>query len=269
MLELRSIAAFDDNYIWLLVDSDGNQGMVVDPGDGVACVKALQQQGVQLQGILITHHHADHVGGIEACRQAFPEVVVYGPDYTQQAEILCRYDKRLRDADQFSCKLGMHTVDFEVLHTPGHTLDHICYVSAPWLFCGDTLFAGGCGRLFEGDAAQMFGSLQRLAKLPVATQVCCAHEYTQSNLNFALQVEPDNGVLVERLQQVSSLRAVAKSTLPSSIGEELATNPFLRCDQAAVQQAAAHWLQYRCGVSLDINDPVAVFAALRTWKDQV
>ena len=264
MLQCEPIHAFADNYIWLLQDGARPQVALVDPGDGTVCVDYMQQRGLQLTTILITHHHHDHVGGIEVCRQAFPDLQVYGPAYTQDPAVRGLYDHELKDG--VCLELSAPNLQFTVMHTPGHTLDHICYYGHDWLLCGDTLFSGGCGRLFEGTAAQMYASLQRLSSLPVQTLLFCAHEYTLSNLQFAAQVEPANQDLISRLQQVRAWRAQDKITLPVSLQIELATNPFLRCQVSALQQAVA----LHAGVK-DLADggPVAVFAALRAWKDAV
>lgn len=246
--------AFDDNYIWML--HDGRQALVVDPGDEQPVLQALQAQHLQLSAILVTHHHQDHVGGVDALRAA-TGAAVYGPAGETMPEPL----QRLAGGDTVQV-LGL---TFEVIDVPGHTAGHIAYYSPPGngqplLFCGDTLFSGGCGRLFEGTPAQMLASLDTLAALPGNTQVCCAHEYTLGNLRFARAVEPDNAALQEYTQRCEALRARRQPTLPSTLAVEREINPFLRAREASVARA----VQARATAS----DAVSVFAALREWKNQ-
>ena len=253
-MNLLALPAFEDNYLWFL--HDGQRALVVDPGDAEPVLEALQRLGLQLQGILVTHHHGDHTGGVAALRQA-TGATVYGP-------------ARERIPEPYQALHGGQTVSvlslgWQVIDVPGHTAGHIAYYApavddAPLLFCGDTLFSGGCGRLFEGTPAQMLASLDALAALPPATRVCCAHEYTLSNLRFALAVEPGNAELINYARQCQQQREQGQSTLPSTIGTERAVNPFLRSRQPAVAQAVrAH--------APSANDEVAVFAALREWKN--
>jgi hydroxyacylglutathione hydrolase len=254
-MKLIPLPAFTDNYIWML--HDGHQAVVVDPGDAQPVVEALQRYGVRLEAILVTHHHADHIGGVEELRQA-SNATVFGP---AREQIPGAFTK-LADGDQLQA-LGLH---FRVIDVPGHTAGHIAYFcdkvsDAPLLFCGDTLFSGGCGRLFEGSPAQMLASLDQLAALPTSTRVCCAHEYTLSNLKFACAVEPDNAALQAYLQRAQTLRAKHQSTLPSSLSQELQINPFLRSRQATVVQAVRTF-------DATASDEVAIFAALRQWKNQ-
>jgi hydroxyacylglutathione hydrolase len=256
------VPAFSDNYIWLLLDCDRRRAAVVDPGDAAPVLAALGERGLQLAAVLVTHHHADHVGGLRALRDAFPDAVVHGPRNPAIAGI----DRRYGAGD--TLELEGFDVRFRVIEVPGHTLDHIAWFAEsvgadprPVLFCGDTLFAGGCGRLFEGTAAQMLASLRRLEALPDATLVHCAHEYTASNLRFALAVEPGNAALAERDRRVALLRAGGHPTVPSTLAEERATNPFLRSAAPDIQRAA----QGRLG--RPASDDVEVFAALRGWKD--
>jgi hydroxyacylglutathione hydrolase len=254
MITVTPIKAFSDNYIWCLQASGSEDAVVVDPGDGQAVLSALSANGLTLAGILITHHHFDHTGGLELLL-AHAEVPVWGPHNPAIRQI----SARLGDGDRVNV-LG---AEFEVIEVPGHTLDHIAFFSAEesLLFCGDTLFAGGCGRLFEGDASTMHQSLSRLARLPANTQVYCAHEYTLSNLAFAAAVEPENAELQARILRDTASRQHNTPTVPSELALELATNPFLRSAQAGL---AAH-MQGRDGV--DPTDAVAVFAAVRNWKD--
>ena len=252
-MTLLPLPAFDDNYIWML--HDGHQALVVDPGDAQPVLQALQTLGLRLQAILVTHHHADHVGGVAELRQA-TGAVVHGPAGEEMPEPLQRYS----EGDSLDL-LGLH---FEVLDVPGHTAGHIAWYcgnadGTPLLFCGDTLFSGGCGRLFEGTPAQMLASLDKLAALPGNTRVCCAHEYTLSNLRFARAVEPDNAALLRYQQQCETLRQQKQPTLPSTLAVERDINPFLRSREPAVVQAVQPRAQAR--------DEAGIFAALRLWKN--
>lgn len=256
---IEPIPAFNDNYIWCL--HDGDVAWVVDPGDAAPVQAFLERRGLRLHGILVTHHHGDHVGGLAALRAAWPHATVFGPVNPAITGI----DRALREGDT----VDVSGIRFSVLEVPGHTLDHIAYYAAdtapPTLFCGDTLFAGGCGRVFEGTPPQMYASLQKLARLPAATAVYCAHEYTLSNLRFAQAVEPDSDALRTRRQRDSARRERQQPTVPSTIGEELATNPFLRCDAPAVLAAARERAPAPAAQSAN---PAAIFAAIRGWKDQ-
>ncbi len=236
---------------------DERRALVVDPGDAQPVLTALAQHGLTLAAILVTHHHGDHTGGVEALRQQ-TGAQVYGPATETMPEPL----QRCTDGNIVEA-LGLR---FEVLLVPGHTAGHIAYWAQipgaePVLFCGDTLFSAGCGRLFEGTPAQMLASLTRLATLPENTRVCCAHEYTLGSLRFALAVEPDNADLLAYQARAQALRQQHLPTLPSSIGLEKAVNPFLRTHVPTVVHAAQQ-------IAPNADDPVAVFAALRTWKDK-
>ena len=251
------LPAFTDNYIWML--HDGRQAVVVDPGDSAPVMQALQQWGLQLQAILVTHHHADHVGGVDVLRDA-TGAVVYGPARERIPEPLVRLAK----GDTLEV-LGLR---FAVIDVPGHTAGHIAYHcadmdGAPLLFCGDTLFSGGCGRLFEGTPAQMLDSLDQLAALPGNTRVCCTHEYTLSNLKFARAVEPGNTALLHYSTHCEALRARGEPTLPSQMALERDINPFLRVRQPEVARAARTF-----DAQVPQDDAIAVLAALRQWKNE-
>jgi hydroxyacylglutathione hydrolase len=252
-MKLIPLPAFTDNYVWLL--HDNGQALVVDPGDAQPVFDALAREGLKLQTILVTHHHADHVGGVAALREA-TGATVYGPARETIPEPLVR----LAEGDTVSA-LGL---DFRVIDVPGHTAGHIAFYcpdldGAPLLFCGDTLFSGGCGRLFEGTPAQMLDSLDKLAALPANTRVCCTHEYTLSNLKFARAVEPANADLIHYTTQCEALRANGLPTLPSSVAQERRVNPFLRSRQATVIDAAR---------MRGATDETGVFAVLRQWKNE-
>ena len=255
MLKLIPIPAFADNYLWLL--HDGKRALVVDPGDATPVLRVLQENALQLESILVTHHHADHTGGVDLLRET-TGAKVFGP----ASECIPAPYLPLREGDVVEA-MGLN---FQVLDVPGHTSGHIAFYTAamndqPLLFCGDTLFSGGCGRLFEGTPAQMLNSLDKLAALPAQTQVCCTHEYTLSNLRFALAVEPDNADLVKYHADCVKSRSNGLPTLPSSIAQELLVNPFLRSRQTAVRTAARHF-------DAGAQDDIAVFAAIRQWKNQ-
>lgn len=254
MLNVLAVPAFQDNYLWLI--HDGNHAAVVDPGDAAPIISALDAHGLSLAAILLTHHHADHVGGVPALLDRF-RVPVFGPG----REAIAQVTHPLGEGD--SITLPLLGVKLDVLDVPGHTRGHIAYVAAEqgWLFCGDTLFAGGCGRLFEGSPEQMVASLTKLAALPDATQIFCAHEYTLANLRFAAEVEPANADLNARIQREQAKRELDIPTVPSTIGVEKSTNPFLRFREPAIADrliAAGH---------LSIREPIAVFTALRHWKN--
>ena len=254
MIQISALPAFTDNYIWLLQDQHHQRCAVVDPGDAAPVVAWLQQHpGWVLSDILITHHHHDHVGGVEQLKQ-LSGATVYGP----ARENIPGRDVALDDQDRVSV-LGC---EFRVMSVPGHTLGHIAYYHDGLLFCGDTLFASGCGRLFEGTPEQMHQSLDSLAALPAETRVYCTHEYTLSNLKFAQAVEPHNPDIAERLATVIQLREDGRMTLPSTLALEKLTNPFLRTAETSVKQKADE----RNG--LDNLSQSAVFAALRAWKDK-
>ena len=254
-MNLIALPAFADNYIWMV--HDGKRCIVVDPGDASVVITALAAQSLTLAGILVTHHHADHVGGLAALRP-----LLDGPIYGPATEAIPGPCTAVNGGDTVDL-LGRR---FEVIDVPGHTAGHIAYLhrpadEAPVLFCGDTLFSGGCGRLFEGTPAQMWASLSRLAALPGETRVCCAHEYTLSNLRFARVIEPDNAALQHYTAWCESQRAQSVPTLPCSVATERAVNPFLRCAETGVVQSAL-----RHGAASETA--VDIFATLRSWKNQ-
>ncbi len=253
-LTITPLPAFKDNYMWLL--TRGQDAAIVDPGDAAPVMQALEHQQLRLTAILATHHHADHVGGALALKERY-RAPVYGP----AREKIAAADRPLNGGDQIDV-LGAR---FDVIDIPGHTAGHIAYyapaLKVPALFCGDTLFACGCGRLFEGTPEQMLASLDALAALPPATRVYCGHEYTVANIRFALAVEPDNRDLQSRAALATAMRKRGEPTLPSTIGLELLTNPFMRCDTASVR-AAASGLDRGAGFAR-----VSTFAAIWRWKD--
>lgn len=252
-MEIHPIPAFTDNYLWCL--HEAGEAWVVDPGDAAPVIAFLETHGLRLRGILITHHHPDHIGGVAVLAARLRPEVICGPDNPR----ISHRSHSVGDGDRIEV-LGRR---FEVKSVPGHTLDHLAYycdqTDPPILFCGDTLFAGGCGRLFEGTPQQMYQSLQRLAALPPRTAVYCAHEYTESNLRFAAAVEPDNRELAARRAAVASARARHQPTVPSTLADELATNPFLRVESEAVAVAVSR--------REPATTAVERFAALRRWKD--
>lgn len=252
MPRLIALPAFQDNYIWLLCGADG-AAVVVDPGDA-APVLAAVATGLRPVALLLTHHHADHVGGAARLQTAL-DIPAYGPaDDRIPGDV-----HRVADGDRVAVPaLG---VDFEVLAVPGHTRSHVAFHGAGHLFCGDTLFSLGCGRMFEGQPAQMLASLERLAALPDDTAVCCGHEYTEANGRFARAAEPDNPAREAWLAQVAARRAAGQPSLPSTLAVERAANPFLRVDQPGVRASLARRL------GRPAVDRVEAFAALREWKD--
>ena len=256
---VTAIKAFNDNYIWAISNRVNDNTALVDPGDAKVCLDYLQKNKLKLSAILITHHHSDHVGGIKKLLEYAQEkdwtVKVYGP----ASENIAHLDIKLKENDTVNLtELGC---EFNVLDLPGHTKGHIAYHNDEVLFCGDTLFSGGCGRLFEGTPKQMHHSLTKLASLPDNTLVYCAHEYTQANLAFALTVEPSNNNLNNYAEQVKSLRLDMQATIPSTIGLEKQINPFMRCNEEAVKLASQTYSKQLQTTDSD------VFSVIRGWKD--
>ena len=252
MINIEPIKAFNDNYIWLATTNEGS--IVIDPGEAHKTIKYLKENDLNLDAILITHHHFDHTGGIEDMLK-FRNVDVYGP-----VNNIPSINKQLRDGDLFSV-IG---IDFKIIEIPGHTLDHIAFFSEnngnPVLFCGDTLFSSGCGRVFEGTFEQMHESILKLKSLPANTKIYSGHEYTQSNLKFAMEVEPLNQKLISRYNDVQDLLNKGIPTLPTTLELELEVNPFLRCHAREVQNSVAK--QFNTS-----NHEDEIFKALRQWKD--
>ncbi len=251
-IKVTAVPAFSDNYIWLIT-SGGNSCAVVDPGDAQVVIQVLREKDLNLDYILITHHHPDHIGGVTRL-QELTGAKVFAPDdprITGQSHTVTQDD---------TISLSSLRLEFKVLEVPGHTSSHIAYVGHGCLFCGDTLFSVGCGRLFEGSPEEMQRSMDKLAALPEKTQVYCAHEYTLSNCHFALAVEPENAHLIRRSREVEERRAAGLPTVPSSLAEELRVNPFLRCRQAAVISAAQ---KRQAGVGAGAE----TLAVIRAWKD--
>jgi len=262
LLQVWPIPAFDDNYIWCI--HDGQSALIVDPGDAAPVLKYLEEKKLALRGILITHHHADHTGGILSLLQALGSVPVYGP---ASIDIPARTNAMM-EGDKF--EVSEPRISLEVYEVPGHTLSNIAYfanmqanIVEPMLFCGDTLFASGCGRLFEGTPTQMSQSLAKFIALPKNTLVYCTHEYTLSNIRFALAVEPNNPNLITWSETAKALRDQGLPTLPTTIGQELQVNPFMRCNQQAVIDAALE-----VSGEKSLPTPAHVLAVIRAWKDR-
>ena len=254
MFKIVPVSAFTDNYIWVIHDQ--YYAVVVDPGEAKPVLDFLEQKKLKLTAILNTHHHIDHVGGNLELLQQF-QIPVYGPG----SEAIPTVTHRLKEGD--SVYLSEFSLRLNILDIPGHTAGHIAYYGANLLFCGDTLFSCGCGRLFEGTAQQMYISLNKLAGLPDKTGVYCGHEYTLANINFARLVEPENQAITQLQISAEKQRKSNLPTLPSTIAMEKACNPFLRCNQPEVIRNASNY----AGKSL--TDPVSVFAAIREWKNNI
>lgn len=254
MNNIIALPAFKDNYIWTVHSLDGTEVIVIDPGDPKPVFDYLQKNKLKLRAILVTHHHWDHSGGVRALVDHFNSVEAFGP-LKEKVDGITHF---LKEGDEIHLPTFP---SFKVLDIPGHTLGHIAFFNEHMLFCGDTLFSCGCGRVFEGSAEQMVTSLNKLKALPSQTQVYCGHEYTLANIAFAQQVEPHNIMLEKRRIFVEDLRQRGLPSLPVSLAEELATNPFLRCEEKDVIDS----VQKYAGITLD--DPISVFAHLRQWKN--
>ena len=250
-MDLQPLPALDDNYIWLMRDADG-RALIVDPGEAAPVLAALAD-APEPHAILLTHHHGDHIGGVAELLQHWPNLPVIAPD----DERIVIATQRVGDGDM----VEVGPWRFQAMGIPGHTRSHVAFHGEGLLFCGDTLFSLGCGRMFEGTPAQMLASLRALAALPGDTLVCCGHEYTLANAAFALTVDPANDALHERAMQVRTLRDTGLPTLPATLASERACNPFLRSDEAAVRASVeAH-------IGRGLGDDIDAFAELRRWKD--
>ena len=252
MLSVEPIKAFEDNYIWLVTTNEGS--IVVDPGESSKIIKLIDENKINLKGIFVTHHHYDHTDGLKDLSRKL-NIDIYGPSNN-----INEINKRVKNSDHISI-LG---IDFEIIEVPGHTLDHIAFYSfndgEPILFCGDTLFAGGCGRIFEGTYEQMFESLNKLSSLPKSTKIYCGHEYTLSNLKFAIEVDSNNKDLIKEYEQIKRLRNIDCPSLPSTLDRELKVNPFLRYDNYSIKNK----IKKEFGIS---GNGLDIFTALRKWKD--
>jgi len=252
MLSVEPIKAFEDNYIWLVTTNEGS--IVVDPGESSKIIKLIDENKINLKGIFVTHHHYDHTDGLEDLSRKL-NIDIYGPSNN-----INEINKRVKNSDHISI-LG---IDFKIIEVPGHTLDHIAFYSfndgEPILFCGDTLFAGGCGRIFEGTYEQMFESLNKLSSLPKNTKIYCGHEYTLSNLKFAIEADSSNKDLIKEYEQIKRLRNIDCPSLPSTLDRELKVNPFLRYDNYLIKNK----IKKEFGIS---GNGLDIFTALRKWKD--
>ena len=251
MLSVEPIKAYTDNYIWLVSTNEGS--IVVDPGESKEILNLIDNNKIDLKGVLITHHHYDHTNGLLDLTNKM-NLEVYGPKKIEGINNI------VKESDKFSL-IG---IDFEVIEIPGHTLDHLAFYSSnnkdPILFCGDTLFAGGCGRVFEGTFEQMFKSLKKISNYPKETKIFCGHEYTLSNLKFALEVDEDNKQLADEYINVKKLISSDIPSLPTNLNKELKLNPFLRCNEINIKNKVIDKFDI-------IDDELEIFTALRKWKD--
>ncbi|MFP4602704.1 MAG: hydroxyacylglutathione hydrolase [Halochromatium sp.] len=278
-LTIEPIPAFEDNYIWLLQRPDTASCAVVDPGEAAPVIERLRRDGRRLEAILVTHHHGDHIGGLAELRRRWPQAEVVGPqdrripgltrvvadgDRVRLAGFERALDRAVRESgpDRMRAERAGDAIELEVMAVPGHTATHIAYRTDDCLFCGDTLFAAGCGRVFDGTVEDLAASLRRIAALPARTRCYCAHEYTLANLGFARWVEPESPALAAAIAAAERRRAQGRPTVPTTLAEELAVNPFLRTTEPAVIAAAERF----AGRPLEGQTPV--FSALRRWKDE-
>ena len=256
MVQFSAIPAFTDNYIWILESPSSDAVVVVDPGQAEPVLSFLRDRRLRPVAFLLTHNHGDHVGGLRELLRHHPALVC-GPAH----DSIDGVEQPVQGSDRVPLLELSHDLELDVLDVPGHTAGHVAYHGPGFALVGDTLFAGGCGRVFEGTAEQMFGSLQKLAALPPETEIYCAHEYTVGNLRFALQVSPENETLAERLRWARAEREAGRPTVPSTLAQELDTNPFLRCAEPEVVAAAeAH-------AGRPLAPGAEVFAVIRGWKD--
>ena len=259
-LMIKAIKAFDDNYIWCVHSNNANYVAIVDPGDAEVCIQYIESNSLQLSAIFITHRHSDHVGGVEKlvsfCQSKGWPLNVYGPtkEATQYSKIKVKEDDIIQDE--------LFNIQVNVIDIPGHTLGHIGYLIEDNLFCGDTLFSAGCGRIFDGTSEQLFESLNKISTLPEKTQVYCAHEYTMANLAFSLTVDPTNEELINYYNYVKTLREKNKSSIPTSICIENKINPFLRCFDHNIKQSVDTYSNVESTTDLD------TFTQLRRWKNE-
>lgn len=247
------ISALKDNYIWLFFNEISRDAWIVDPGDAEPAILALKKYKLNLSGIFITHHHYDHSGGVNDLLKHWKKLEIYGSHKSSLKFIT----QAIKENDEIICS----NIKFKVIEIPGHTLDHTAYFANGILFCGDTLFSVGCGKIFEGTPSQMYHSLCKLAELPDNTNIYCGHEYTLSNLYFAQHVDPENILIANKIQAVKKLLAQNKATLPAILSEEKLINPFLRCDQTEIIHAVELYTNKR------LYDPIEVFTNLREWKN--
>jgi hydroxyacylglutathione hydrolase len=255
-MEITPLKAFGDNYIWMLSQPGSPLALAVDPGDESPVLAWLERQHKRLAAILVTHHHYDHTGGIAELLRSFPGIAVYAP----AGESIRGATHLVREGDR--PLIDGFSGQFQVLDVPGHTAGHVAYYGEGALFCGDTLFAAGCGRVFDGTFEQLAASLQRIASLPAETQVYCAHEYTLDNLGFALWVEPESAALQARIEREQRKRQAGEPTLPAPLSLELETNPFLRTQVDSVREVAER------AAGRKLVTPAEIFTALRQWKDR-
>ena len=254
MVNILTIKGFDDNYFWLIKDEKSMRCIVVDPGDATPVIEVIESQNLILESILLTHHHHDHTGGVKQLLTIFPNASVFSKN------ALFEFSQQVKEGDELTFFDGHFLLS--VLETPGHTLDHLVYYNQDSVFCGDLLFSGGCGRIFEGSAEQMFASLLKVSQLKDDTKVYCAHEYTQNNLVFAHHIEPNNTDLINYIQQVSKIRQQGMPTIPTTIGLEKRINPFLRCEENSLT------MQLQQRLSKPLSSPIECFRELRQYKDR-